>query len=251
MMRLFLHVLALLLAAAGFVALYFAIDLTGIERGTMYAICGTVAVAAGAIVFALAVVAGRLDALATALRREAAAPPAERPLAPVVAAVAAADLAAPESAAPPPAPPGPVTAPVAPPARPQLREEPSAFAARRPEPEDGSAPRPDSTRPQPPKAAPPRLEPASPTAAKPAPSLAQPVAEEALDWLERGLADAPAPPASPSAPPRVVGRYQASGVDYVMYSDGSIEADNGGARRKFGSLEELKAFIAEPAAPRS
>jgi hypothetical protein len=239
MMRLVLHILALLLVAAGFAALYFAVDLAGIERGTMYAICGTVAVSAGAIVFALAVVAGRLDALATALRREAPAAPAPaagRPMAPVMAAVAA-DLAAPDQeagAVPPPAKAG-ADAPGGP----------------QPAPENGPASkRSDPPRPEPPKPAPPRLEPASQAATKPAPSAAARDADEALDWLERGLADAPAPSASPSAPPRIVGRYQASGVDYVMFSDGSIEADNGGARRRFGSMEELKAFIAEPAAPR-
>ena len=44
---------------------------------------------------------------------------------------------------------------------------------------------------------------------------------------------------------QLVARYQAGGVDYVMYSDGSIEADNGGARQRFATLAELKAFIGE------
>ncbi len=259
MMRLVLYALALVLAAAGVAALYLAVDLVGIERGTMYAICGAVAVSAAAIVFALAIVVGRLDALAAALRRQEPAPSApmtERPLAPVVAAVVAAELAAPgaDVEAPPPAPPA-KPAPVAARrldtlerdaatagqarARPAPAAPPAVEPAPRVEIESKPPPKPDATAPAPPNVAAPRVEPRPPSA------------EEALDWLERGLADAPtAPAASAPEPPRIVGRYQASGVDYVMFSDGSIEADNGGARRRFGSMDELKAFIAEPTTPR-
>lgn len=265
MMRHVLHGLALALAAAGLAALYLALDLIGIERGTTYAICGTVAVSAAAIVFALATVVGRLDALAAARgadhrvpsppRDDDASP--ERPLGPIVAAVAAADLAAPADPAPP-RPiltrrldsPEPLAADPTPRREPARKDPPDAEPPRKPPP----APEPPLQEPpatEPPRQAPPDQEPARnptpPTETPRAQTVGARAGEDPLDWLERGLADAGA---SAAAPPRIVGRYQASGVDYVMYSDGSIEADNGGARRRFGSLTELKAFIAEPAEPR-
>ena len=43
----------------------------------------------------------------------------------------------------------------------------------------------------------------------------------------------------------IIGRYQAGVASYVMYSDGTIEVEaEGGALRRFNSMEELKAFIA-------
>lgn len=73
------------------------------------------------------------------------------------------------------------------------------------------------------------------------------------DWLNFDFADkaeepapalaAPEPP--PAAPPaRVVARYSASGLEYVMYDDGSIEADDGRAVRRFRDMAELKAHLA-------
>ena len=40
-----------------------------------------------------------------------------------------------------------------------------------------------------------------------------------------------------------MGRYQANGVDYALFSDGSIEAERQGLKQRFNSLVELKAFI--------
>ena len=54
------------------------------------------------------------------------------------------------------------------------------------------------------------------------------------------------PEAAPEpAPPSVVGTYASGGNAYVMYSDGSIKADTPKGHFTFGSLDELKAFIAE------
>jgi hypothetical protein len=48
-----------------------------------------------------------------------------------------------------------------------------------------------------------------------------------------------------SAPARtVIGTYDSGGNGYVMYSDGSIEADTPTGRYTFQSLDELKDFIA-------
>jgi hypothetical protein len=56
---------------------------------------------------------------------------------------------------------------------------------------------------------------------------------------------APAPKPAEPAPPTVVGTYASGGNAYVMYSDGSIKADTPKGHFTFGSLDELKAFIAE------
>ena len=43
--------------------------------------------------------------------------------------------------------------------------------------------------------------------------------------------------------PTVVGRYNAGGAAYVMYSDGSIEAETDNGTFRFGSMDELRDFI--------
>lgn len=49
------------------------------------------------------------------------------------------------------------------------------------------------------------------------------------------------------AEPSVVGTYSSGGNVYVMYADGSIEADTPDGVFRFGSLDELKAYIASGA----
>lgn len=51
--------------------------------------------------------------------------------------------------------------------------------------------------------------------------------------------------AEPEAGPRVVGRYSAGGVQYVIYSDGAIEAETETGGMRFASMDELKAYIAD------
>ena len=48
----------------------------------------------------------------------------------------------------------------------------------------------------------------------------------------------------PSDKPTVVGTYDSGGNHYVMFSDGSIEADTPNGMFRFASLDELKDFIA-------
>jgi len=48
----------------------------------------------------------------------------------------------------------------------------------------------------------------------------------------------------PSDKPTVVGTYDSGGNHYVMFSDGSIEADTPNGVFRFASLDELKDFIA-------
>jgi hypothetical protein len=67
----------------------------------------------------------------------------------------------------------------------------------------------------------------------------------------------PAPEAEPAPPdagseeegaqPEIIGRYEAHGAHYVMYADGSIDADTAHGVYRFASMEELKQFIARQA----
>lgn len=69
------------------------------------------------------------------------------------------------------------------------------------------------------------------------------------------MAAAPAPgqesaaPAEQPAPrlgapePAVIGRYNAGGAAYIMFSDGTIEAETAGGTFRFSSMSELREFI--------
>ena len=84
--------------------------------------------------------------------------------------------------------------------------------------------------------------PAAPSAS-PAPVEAVAAADSALPAAE---AAAPAPePVQEGAQPAVeIGRYASGGNSYVMFSDGSIEAETPNGRFRFDSLDQLKHFIA-------
>ena len=43
--------------------------------------------------------------------------------------------------------------------------------------------------------------------------------------------------------PTVVGRYESGGACYVLFSDGTIEVETEMGTHRFGSMEELKAYI--------
>ncbi len=102
-------------------------------------------------------------------------------------------------------------------------------------------------------------EPTAPPAPEPVlaetapPSIAPSVAPSLTPSLAPSMAPpaAPAPRApAPSAPPplsgpasTVIGRYESEGTSYVMYADGSIEAQSANGVYRFASMAELKAFI--------
>ena len=48
---------------------------------------------------------------------------------------------------------------------------------------------------------------------------------------------------TPASEAAVIGRYEADGTSYIMYADGSIEAQSEGGIYRFRSMAELKAFI--------
>jgi hypothetical protein len=53
-----------------------------------------------------------------------------------------------------------------------------------------------------------------------------------------------AAPAEEADRPEIIGHYEAHGAHYVMYADGSIDADTAHGVYRFASMEELKQFIA-------
>ncbi|AWN35405.1 hypothetical protein [Methylobacterium radiodurans] len=116
--------------------------------------------------------------------------------------------------------------------------EPAERDATRPhaEPDDGVGPeddlfaRPDATEPERPE-----LRPSLDAVEEPAAPLQQePPAPEPLV--------APEPPREATRK-EVVGKYASGGNTYVMFADGSIEAETPQGRFTFASLDELKAFV--------
>ena len=83
-----------------------------------------------------------------------------------------------------------------------------------------------------------------PTAAEALPAAGDTIEAEPLRSAE--LAQVPAPAATPSPRPAesaVIGRYESEGTSYVMFADGSIEAQSDAGIYRFSSMAELKAFI--------
>lgn len=66
--------------------------------------------------------------------------------------------------------------------------------------------------------------------------------------LESTATASAADPTSESPPRTVAGTHASGGNTYVMYSDGSIEADTPNGKYTFASLEELKAFASSEGA---
>ena len=83
---------------------------------------------------------------------------------------------------------------------------------------------------------------------EPAPAP-EPEAELEPEWEpepapEAELAPQDAASEEEGAEPEIIGRYEAHGAHYVMYADGSIDADTAHGVYRFASMEELKQFIA-------
>jgi hypothetical protein len=53
---------------------------------------------------------------------------------------------------------------------------------------------------------------------------------------------------TPKAPPSLVGRYSAGGANYMIFSDGSIEAETTEGAFKFASMGDFKRFLADRSA---
>lgn len=78
--------------------------------------------------------------------------------------------------------------------------------------------------------------------AAPLPVAAHPVAAPPAPEVAHA-----APPLAPE--PEVIGRYNAGGAAYIMYSDGSIEAETENGTYRFASMNELREFIEHRLAP--
>lgn len=61
---------------------------------------------------------------------------------------------------------------------------------------------------------------------------------------EPAMAEAPPGPYDAPPAPSVVGRYTSGGNAYVMFADGSVQADTPSGQHRFRSLDELRAFVA-------
>ena len=78
----------------------------------------------------------------------------------------------------------------------------------------------------------------------------RPVLGRLFEVNDEGPRSAPVAVDSGSMPPpeplraNVVARYEAAGVAYSMYDDGSIESDDGEMIRRFKTMADLKAHIA-------
>ncbi len=85
-------------------------------------------------------------------------------------------------------------------------------------------------------------------APEPAPQLEHepaPVPEPEPEWEPEPEAEPQsAAPAEDVDRPEIIGHYEAHGAHYVMYADGSIDADTAHGVYRFASMEELKQFIA-------
>jgi len=250
-MRHVIYALGAVLIACGLVGLAWSIDLAGLERGTTFASAGASLLGAGVVTIALGRVAQLLERITDG------APQARVAHAPAPAATPGDDAAQAPTPTRSPEPPRGAdgVALAAAQAEAALAESEAALAesksAARDEPPPAQAaavaPRLETPVKAPSAAAPPArpLAPApaprtemGPGGLDPFPAPAAPIAPAPTTSVPPV---APAPPAA--AEPRIVGRYQANGVDYALFSDGSIEAERQGLKQRFNSLVELKAFI--------
>ncbi len=208
-MTIFTFALGILFVAAGLGGLGASINLLPTELGLLYAGCGALAICAGGVMAAIAALIHRLGALKAAIERaqprEAWQMPGAPPL--VDAGPREPDLspAVEEGGAP------PVFAP-----------EPRTFEGRDFE-----------------NAAP-------PVEVEPEPELAQ--EEDAVNANRAGhlptMSEIEHAIAEPEPAPTLVGRYSSGGSNYMIFSDGSIEAETESGAFKFASMSEFKAYLA-------
>jgi hypothetical protein len=215
---LYMFALALIVGGAGVVAQGYGIVLN--ERGWTMVIAGTVAATGGFLLLGIATIAARLVRV-------------EHELADLSQRAGRLDASAL-------APPRRTEPPIERPAR---GEAPSLLAAEEPAP--GDTPERAVLRaaevipePAPPEAA---VEPETGPATAAPEALPDDAASAATEGSEQATPEAPEP--EPPAP-AVIGTYNSGGNSYVMFSDGSIEADTPSGRFRFASLDELKDFIA-------
>jgi hypothetical protein len=213
-MSILIFVLSLVLLAAGLVSGYMSLDLVPTSPGLIYAFAGAVSVVGAIVVFALGVLVFRVGRMTRALREQAAAAAA-------FAAVAA--------------------APAQEPAEPPLAEadeaetlEAEPFEAEpasevEPEHEDAGA----STSVE--------ATPAEEAEGEPE-EAEEPINENRAGHLPT-LGEIEHAIETPEAPPTLIGRYTSGGANYMIFSDGSIEAETDEGAFKFASMGDFKQFL--------
>jgi hypothetical protein len=73
------------------------------------------------------------------------------------------------------------------------------------------------------------------------------IAANAASLLAPTLVSPPPPeqgPANGRASPKVIGRYAAGEASYVLFSDGSIEAETDAGALRFATLDDFKTYVA-------
>jgi hypothetical protein len=225
-MAFLVFLLSIVLLAVGLASGYASLDLVPTVMGLVYASAGVVSIVAAVIVFALGVVAVRLGRLTRAVREQTAA------LASLVAATPA--LAEPRAEFEHEA---KVGATAQDPERLEAAEvEPSAETEWGPETEEASR-----------EEAPDEVERAMETPevselADPSEEFEEPLNQNRAARLptfaavERAIE-------TPEAPPTLIGRYTSGGAHYMIFSDGSIEAETDQGGFKFASMGDFKKFL--------
>ncbi|MDR3463224.1 MAG: hypothetical protein P4L76_13005 [Beijerinckiaceae bacterium] len=75
------------------------------------------------------------------------------------------------------------------------------------------------------------------------PPAPEPAAPDQPALAAREPESAPAAPAQAAPEPTEIGRYEADGTSYIMYTDGSIDAQSDAGVFRFNSMAELRAYI--------
>jgi hypothetical protein len=203
-MAIFVFILGLLLTVLGCGALIASVNLVPTDMGILYAGCGAVAASSGLIVVSIGALISRVDALADAFSIPSPEPAPFETLA----------LEPEPPFAPEPVPPEEASEPIA--------ERSAASAEERVENE--------------------------PIADRSAASAEERVENEPINENRAGrlptLAEVEHAIIEPGAPPTLVGRYTAGGAHYMIFSDGTIEAETEQGAFRFASMGDFKAYIA-------
>jgi hypothetical protein len=268
-MVLALFLLAAAMMVSGAAAVLFGSDIIMVERGWAMVISGATSFSAGAVLLGIAAMLRALERIGQDVKGRN-----------LATSHTAATRAEPGALRSEPAVPPPIVLPgsvVAEPERPPVRTEPAQPV--RTEPAAPAAPKPETLRPVE-QAAELRAEraderPGPRFEAKPEPHRTLPNGSRPPEQSEilvapdpprirlvepapeQSIRPEPPPETPPSEPPRaepphapepepvtVVGKYSSGGNSYVMFSDGSIQADTPTGRHRFASLDELKIFVA-------
>jgi hypothetical protein len=203
-MTIFTFALGIVFVVAGLGGIVASIDLVPTELGLLYAGCGAMGIATGGVIVAIGALIYRLGKLSATVERAQPREAWQIPGAPPLRDAAAREIE-------------PVGFETAAPAGfapiPRVFEDEAPAAG---EPEEPEAPRLDEE------------DAVNANRVGHLPTMSE---------IEHALAE-------PEAAPTLVGRYSAGGANYMIFSDGSIEAETENGAFRFGSMSEFKAYLA-------